>query len=427
MVGTTTLEVSATPWSLPEGWRWIALENLCSHVNGGGTPKRSNPEYFGGDIVWITPTDIEPNNPCQKIKTSRNKLTNIGLESSSAKLVPSGTVLFSSRATIGKIAIAEVPLCTNQGFTNFVCSEVLDNHYLAWCLRSLTNEIIKFASSTTYLEVTRGNLRRFKIPIPYPEYAAKSLDIQHRIVARIEALLAEVRESRNLLEQTRRDTEQIMEAVLGKVIRELDEQYPDSPTISELISSRQIKIDGGGTPSRSNESYWTGLIPWVSPKDMKRWYIKDAQEHISHTALQETAVKLIPEGSVLTVVRGMILAHTWPVGITQTKVTINQDMKALLPSGNFLPEYLGYILRARASSVLQQVETAAHGTRRLKTDTLMKIVVPDLSKSDQVRVVEHFNSILHEVDEILKLLDQDAKLLDLLEQSILERAFRGEL
>ena len=160
---------------------------------------------------------------------------------------------------------------------------------------------------------------------------------------------------------------------------------------------------------------------------MKSWYIDDTQDHISPIALKETAVKLIPKGSVLVVVRGMILAHTFPVSVTTKEVTINQDMKALSPTDDLLSEYLAYILRARASSILREVEIAAHGTRRLKTDTLMQVAVPDIPKDSQQRTVAYLDSVQSAVNDMRRILDQDAKLLDQLEQSILERAFRGEL
>lgn len=427
MAKADTLEIARGLWNLPNRWGWVALEELCIRIDGGGTPKRSHPEYFGGDIVWITPTDLDVNNPIQEVTISQTKITQQGYASSSAKMVPSGAVLFSSRASIGKIGIAGVPLCTNQGFANFVCGDALDNHYLAWCLRALTDEIVKLAGSTTYLEVSRGSLRRFRIPIPYPDVPTKSLNIQRRIVARVEALLAEVRWSRELVDEMHRDCNQVIATSLNEVIKNLDKEYPNSPTIEELIRNEKIKMEGGGTPSKSNASYWMGTIPWVSPKDMKSWYISDAQEHISDIALQGSSAKLIPTGSILTVVRGMILIHTFPVAVTQAEVTINQDMKALEPNDDFVPEYLGYILRARSPEILQKVEIAGHGTRRLKTETLNQVVIPFLDKNHQRRIVEYLNNIQSEINRMLELIDQDATTLGLLEQSILERAFRGEL
>jgi type I restriction enzyme S subunit len=85
----------------------------------------------------------------------------------------------------------------------------------------------------------------------------------------------------------------------------------------------------GGTPSKDESAYWDGNIPWVSPKDMKRRFIDSSEDTVTERAIAETGIKLIEPRVVLIVVRGMILAHTFPVAITTVPVTINQDMKAL--------------------------------------------------------------------------------------------------
>lgn len=85
----------------------------------------------------------------------------------------------------------------------------------------------------------------------------------------------------------------------------------------------------GGTPAKETTRYWDGDIPWVSPKDMKRRFIDSSEDTVSAAAVSETGLKLVANPAVLVVVRGMILAHSFPVGITRVPVTINQDMKAL--------------------------------------------------------------------------------------------------
>src|SRR4249920_2005662 len=89
---------------------------------------------------------------------------------------------------------------------------------------------------------------------------------------------------------------------------------------------------GGGTPSKANPRFWTGgNIPWVSPKDMKRDVITDAQDHITEEAVNSSATNLVKPGSVLVVVRSGILKHTLPVAIADREVALNQDLKAVLP------------------------------------------------------------------------------------------------
>lgn len=145
-------------------------------VEGGSTPRRDVPEYWNGNIPWATPTDLSvPGAGIANISRTKDHITDKGLASCSAKYLPVGTVLYSSRATIGKIAVAAVPLTTNQGFANLVPHEGIDSRFLAYSLWFFTPQIETLAGSTTFREVSRGNFRRFKIPVP-------PLDEQHRIV-----------------------------------------------------------------------------------------------------------------------------------------------------------------------------------------------------------------------------------------------------
>ena len=100
---------------------------------------------------------------------------------------------------------------------------------------------------------------------------------------------------------------------------------------------------GGGTPNTARSEFWEGNIPWVSPKDMKRDHIFNTMDHISDEAIKGSTAKLLPVGSILFVVRGMILNHTLPVAKTEVPVAINQDMKALIPE---MPEIAPYLLIA---------------------------------------------------------------------------------
>lgn len=90
-------------------------------------------------------------------------------------------------------------------------------------------------------------------------------------------------------------------------------------------------IASGGTPSKANAAYWTGDIPWVSPKDMKTTRISDAEDHITRAAIDGSAAKVVGPGAVLAVVRSGILAHTFPVAIAERDVSFNQDIKAITP------------------------------------------------------------------------------------------------
>lgn len=136
------------------------------------------------------------------------------------------------------------------------------------------------------------------------------------------------------------------------------------------------KFQSGGTPSKSREDLWMGTLPWVSPKDMKVVEISDSIDHVSDAVLRETNLKLVPVGSLLIVVRGMILVHTVPVAQTSVPVVINQDMKALIPNSAVDSSYLLWALKVQHARILALVDTAAHGTKKLDTSKIEALEIP---------------------------------------------------
>jgi type I restriction enzyme S subunit len=147
-------------------WPITKLDDIAV-IRGGSTPKRNTESFWNGDIAWVTPTDLPmPGERIADVFETKEKITDEGLKSISAQLLEPGTVLFSSRASIGKIGIARIPLVTNQGFANFTPKPGLDSKYLAYCLQQFTSEITQLAGSTTFKEVSRGSIKNFKIPLP---------------------------------------------------------------------------------------------------------------------------------------------------------------------------------------------------------------------------------------------------------------------
>lgn len=151
-------------------------------------------------------------------------------------------------------------------------------------------------------------------------------------------------------------------------------------------------IAGGATPSKANPKLWAGDIPWVSPKDMKVAQIRDAQDHISISAIQGS-LSLVPSGSLLMVVRGMILAHSFPVAETLVPVTINQDMKAATPhSADVLP-FLLLLTVGMKSEILARVERSTHGTCKLESPKLFGMNFPLPPLAEQSRIVTRVTAL----------------------------------
>lgn len=151
---------------------------------------------------------------------------------------------------------------------------------------------------------------------------------------------------------------------------------------------------GGATPSKAVSGNWIGDIPWVSPKDMKVAIIADAQDHIAPAALKGS-LSLISAGSLLMVVRGMILAHSFPVTQTTVPVTINQDMKALTPVDARLLPFLTLLCEGLKPEILKLVERSTHGTCKLESAKIFGLPIPFPPLAEQMRIVVRVNELRH--------------------------------
>ena len=149
---------------VPEGWEKKKISDVCETV-GGGTPSTKVPAYYkGGRIKWVTPTDITRNN-CICLLDTDKKITEEGLRNSSTKMVPAGTILMTSRASVGYFGIADFEVCTNQGFISCIPIPNMQM-YLLFNLMSRVDEIRQKAGGSTYLEISKSVFRNFDIVCP---------------------------------------------------------------------------------------------------------------------------------------------------------------------------------------------------------------------------------------------------------------------
>ena len=155
---------------------------------------------------------------------------------------------------------------------------------------------------------------------------------------------------------------------------------------------------GGGTPSKSVPSYWTGDIPWVSPKDMKTPRIHDTADHISSKAVVESATKVVPAGSVLVVTRSGILAHSLPVAVTDREVAINQDLKALTPAEGIEPDFIAWVLRSTAATLLGECSKDGTTVSSIDMAKLLDFRVPIVPSREQRRIVAAIDQYLSRLD-----------------------------
>jgi type I restriction enzyme S subunit len=261
------------------------------------------------------------------------------------------------------------------------------------------------AKGSTRERITLGTLASTRVPIPPLLEQQGIVSFLDKEVARLDRLVAAKERLLELLVEKRRAL------ITRAVTRGLNPSTPlrdsgiswlgDIPLHWKVVALRfLVSAISGATPDTGTAEYWDGQIPWVSPKDMKKDLIEDSQEHVSDIALSASALRLIEPGAVLIVVRGMILAHSFPTAINTRAITINQDMKALRCVPALNPYFLRAYLDGYEEHIVSLTDSSAHGTRKLETETIgrLDILVPPLA--EQLQIVEHLEEESSRLDAV---------------------------
>ena len=231
--------IEEIPFEIPEGWVWCRLGEI-GEIIGGGTPSTSVEEYWNGEVSWITPADLS-NYSNKYITRGKRNITQLGLENSSTTLIPKGGILFSTRAPIGYVAIADKPLSTNQGFKNLYPFMDISKEFIYYFLLAEKERIKLFASGTTFQELSTSAFSKILISLP-------PLAEQHRIVQKIEQLFALV----DIIEVNKKALEKLIEQAKSQVLSDaiagkLTHQDPNDEPAEELLK-RIGKTTASDTP-----------------------------------------------------------------------------------------------------------------------------------------------------------------------------------
>lgn len=287
---------------------------------------------------------------------------------------------------------------------------IVDADYLYYFLPLKLKEIWDETAFVTVKHLSVKKINDIEIPLP-------KLSIQKEISAMLRASDSLRNQSKKMESELNALAQAVFFEMFGDPVCNT-KRWP-TKTLSQVVS-----ISSGGTPSKSNDSYWQGDFPWVSPKDMKIDYLSDAIDHISDLVFEETNIKKIPAGTILVVVRGMILAHSIPLAMNLCDIAINQDIKALTVCNDDIEtEFLFYCLKNQKDYILSKVSTAAHGTKRLDTPDLLglEIIVPPLDL--QYKYVE----IMRKNARMVECYKQSSLTNKQLFDSLMQRAFSGKL
>ncbi len=349
-----------------------------------------------------------------------------------------GDLLVCEGGEVGRAAIwnDKLPRCAYQKALHRLrprASRDLTRYlYYALLHAASTGVFVARGNPNTIPHLTGEQLRVYRFPFPSTDEQRAIVTFLDTETARIDELIAKKQRLIELLAEKR--TALISHAVTKGL-------NPDAPMkdsgiawlgpVPEHWCLRKLgyitTMQGGGTPSKDNLGYWNGSIPWVSPKDMKRRIIDDSADHVTDEAVSETTIRLIAPPAVLVVVRGMILSHSFPVGLTSVPVTINQDMKAISVRSGTSADFLAYLLQGIAPAFLALVEESGHGTKCLRTDLWkgFELFLPPFDEQGQI--CEHLQTATAKHDDLMGQVSRAIERLQEYRSALISAAVTGKI
>lgn len=368
--------------SAVSGWNPKRLTELADFINGYAF----KPEDWGKEGLPIIRIE-QLKNPGAQTDYFSGKLP-------PSRIINDGDLIFSWSASLFLRIWQNGTAALNQHLFKVVERDGVDRLFLKAFIDFYLPELTAASHGSTMQHITRKELDRFGAPFPSskPEQTkiAEILSTVDRAIEQTEALIAKQQRLKTGLMQdllTRGIDEH------GNLRSEQTHPFKDSPLGRipvewEVLTLESIGTwNSGGTPFKANPNFWGDDIPWVCPKDMKTFDLHSTIENLTHLGLRNGS-KLMPAGCVFIVVRGMILAHTFPVCITSCPMSLNQDVKGIVVSPNIEARFFAYWLFDKGQSLLKITTTATHGTKRFDMNELFAVPIAVPSKVEQAQIVK---------------------------------------
>lgn len=405
---------------LPEQWAWTTLGELGVVVSGS-TPSTKEPLFWGGDIAWVTPADLSDIKE-KYIKSGKRNITQLGLNYSSTVLLPKNSLLFSSRAPIGYVAISQGELSTNQGFKNLIPVSSVNVDYLYYYLQFAKPIAMQMANGTTFLELSAVNFS--KIPVSLPP-----LREQHRIVEKIEELFSRFEKAKEQLEQAQALLKIYKKTILenafnGKLTGEqLDENGFPKSWERKKISDICTVVRGGSPRPAGDSRYYGGNIPFLKVGDLTKddsVYLHTHSYSIKEAGLQKT--RQIKLNTLLLTNSGATLGVP---KICMIDATMNDGIAAFIDLDQRYNLYLYYFWKSKTEELRSLNQGVAQPN--LNTIIIKNTEFPYCSFEKQNEIVQEIESRFSLCDKLAEQIIQSLYKVELTEKSILQKAFKGEL
>jgi type I restriction enzyme S subunit len=389
---------------IPEDWEVKSL-GAVSTIQTGNTPPTSDTRNYGDEFLFAGPGDLGE----QKfVRHTQKLLSRRGFER--ARRFPPHSVLFVCiGSTIGKCGVAAVELASNQQINAILPPANHSSDFVYYAVCAAGPRVRRQAGEQAVPLVNKTQFASTLValpPLPEQRAIADALSDVDALLGALDRLIAKKCELKQAAMQ---------QLLTGQT------RLPGFRGEWEVTSVGALGAwFSGGTPSKSSVAFWSGSIPWVSPKDMKRLRISDAQDHVSESALGR-GTRLLPRGALMIVVRGMILAHSAPVARAEEPVAFNQDIKGLVTRPDANSEFILWWLVANEHLLLSKTNESTHGTKRIPTEGLFELEVLLPQPDEQTAIA----SVLSEMDAELTALTQRREKTQALKQGMMQELLTG--
>jgi len=393
----------------------VKIEEICSFICSGGTPKSTNSDFYNGEIPWLNTNEVNFN----KIYSTSRYISENGLHNSSAKYVPINTVIVAMYGvTAGKCAIAKIPLTTNQACCNLIIDpQKADYRYVYQYLKMQHRVLNSLATGGAQQNLNSLDIKRFKMPLPNINIQSKIADILMAYDDLIEANSHRI----ELLEQT------AQELYKEWFVRFRFPGYERIKFANGLPEGwRRKKIQkyyntcSGGTPSRSKPEYFeNGIYPWAKTGEIKDCVIIDTEEYITQEAVNNSSAKVLPTKSVVMAMYGVNIGL---LAYFDSEMTCNQACCVFSDKRDFSSKhYLYYYLKSIREYLLLISFGAAQ--QNLSQDLIKKIKIT--MPSDDI--VQAFEKQIDDIYDSIRMLLMKNKNLAEQRDMLLPRLMSGKL
>ena len=364
-----------------DDWEQRKLSEVAEIV-GGGTPSTNIPEYWDGDIDWYAPAEI---NDQIYVDGSERKITKLGLEKSSAKILPADiTVLFTSRAGIGKTAILRRSGATNQGFQSMVLNDETNPYFVFSISKFIKEEAERVASGSTFAEVSGKMLGNLAFMFP----TKKEQDKIGEYFSNLDNLIT--------LHQRKCDeTKKLKKFMLQKMFPKKDAKKPEirfagfTDDWEQRKLSEVAEIVGGGTPSTNIPEYWDGDIDWYAPAEINdQIYVDGSERKITKLGLEKSSAKILPAD--------ITVLFTSRAGIGKTAIlrrsgATNQGFQSMVLNDETNP----YFVFSISKFIKEEAERVASGSTFAEVSGKMlgNLAFMFPTKKEQDKIGEYFSNL----------------------------------